>query len=109
MSPEPKIRMHELKCVKWSFDALTEGVMTYGIRRNDRGFQVGDFLRLRLWEPETGYSGEPLYAKIQYINDYAHQPGMVVMGIARVDQSLALSIDFEVVAPPDEQEDPPCQ
>lgn len=108
MTTEPKIRMHDLKCHKWTYVALAEGVRTYGIRRNDRGFRVGDFLRLRCWEPKTGYIGEPLYAEIKYINDYAHQPGMVVMGIARVDQSLALRIDFEVVAPPDKQEDSPC-
>lgn len=47
---------HELKTDPKVFDAVWRGIKTYEIRKNDRGFAIGDTLILR----ETEYSGEAI-------------------------------------------------
>lgn len=75
---------HELKTVQPYFDAVADGSKTFEIRKNDRGFKVGDRLRLREYNPAgDSYSGTSVYADITYITDYAQQPGYVVMGIRK--------------------------
>lgn len=44
-------RVHELKVAAPYFDALVSGAKTFEVRRNDRGYQRGDVLRLREWHP----------------------------------------------------------
>lgn len=45
--------IHELKTDPMVFEALVNGDKTFEIRKNDRGFEVGDVLELR----ETQYTG----------------------------------------------------
>lgn len=45
---------HELKVVPPYFDSLVAGSKTFEVRRNDRGYQTGDMLRLREWHPFGG-------------------------------------------------------
>jgi Domain of unknown function (DUF3850) len=45
-------RVHELKVWPPYFDQIAAGVKTFDVRRNDRGFQVGDVLILHEWNPE---------------------------------------------------------
>jgi hypothetical protein len=45
--------VHELKVVPPYFDALCRGTKTFEVRRNDRAYQAGDGVRLRLWHPEA--------------------------------------------------------
>lgn len=70
MGPEPAIepggeRIHELKTWPASFELVWRGVKLYELRRNDRGFRVGDAVRLREWEPTTKtYSGRQILLPI---------------------------------------------
>lgn len=58
--------IHELKCWPSSFERISDGTKTFEVRRDDRGFQMGDVLRLREWDydrafelqsPERGFTG----------------------------------------------------
>ena len=50
---------HELKCWPEFFDAVDRGDKTFEVRRDDRGFQVGDTLRLHRYRPGLSvYGGE---------------------------------------------------
>lgn len=50
-------RTHELKCWPEPYDAIVAGVKRFEFRRDDRGFAVGDTLRLRKWNPAAGPGG----------------------------------------------------
>ena len=54
--------VHELKIWPEFFEPVASGVKTFEVRRDDRGFAVGDRLRLREWEPggRDHHDGRPL-------------------------------------------------
>lgn len=72
---------HELKTLPVFFDALAEGRKGFEIRRNDRGFRVGDLVCLREWQAEGGYSGREIRRRVTYLTDYEQKPGFVVMSL----------------------------
>lgn len=51
------MRCHELKCWPEPYDAIVAGTKRFEYRRDDRGFAVGDILRLRKWDPSRGPGG----------------------------------------------------
>lgn len=78
--------IHELKCEKRFFTKASEGKKAFEIRKNDRDFQVGDYLALNETARENGedyYTGNSLVARVGYIlDDEAYVPkGYVVMSI----------------------------
>lgn len=93
--------IHELKCWPIYYRAVVNKVKTFEVRRNDRGFQVGDKLHLREWNPEQGaYTGQECYADVVYMLVPVDLPGMlaedtVVMGISvlAADSTEALLLD----------------
>jgi hypothetical protein len=48
------MKVHFLKSWPEFFDAQVSGAKTFEIRRNDRGYEVGDVLILRKWDPGRG-------------------------------------------------------
>jgi hypothetical protein len=80
--------VHELKCWPEPFNAILRGEKRYEVRKDDRGFEVGDRLRLRAWDPSTGaYLGSDLFARVTYLSrgpDWGLPEGLVIMSIESV-------------------------
>lgn len=79
--------IHELKCESRFFTKVSEGKKTFELRKNDRDFQVGDYLALNETDREGSedyYTGNSLIARVRYIlDDKEYVPeGYVAMGIA---------------------------
>lgn len=118
---------HDLKCSPEPFAALITGAKTHEFRRDDRGFQVGDVLRLREWDPTPrpwrgdieddrarGYTGRELRRRVTYISrgpDWGIPPGYVVMSLAELgppigkvvavhdDGAVSVALGFEPTQP----------
>ena len=59
---------HELKTWPEPFEGVISGNKRHEIRKNDRGFKVGDNLLLREWNPESKkYTGRSTLASVTYI------------------------------------------
>ena len=58
---------HNLKTWSQFFAPLFAGEKRFEVRLNDRGFRVGDTLRLREWDKETGYTGRELSMDVTYL------------------------------------------
>ncbi|HMB06943.1 MAG TPA: DUF3850 domain-containing protein [Isosphaeraceae bacterium] len=61
-------RTHELKSWPDQFQAMWIGLKRAEFRRDDRGYEVGDLLDLREWDPATGrYTGFRLTARVTHL------------------------------------------
>lgn len=82
-----RLRQHELKIWPEYFGPVFDGSKTFEIRKNDRGFQVGDELWLREWEvgpDRLGHTGRECWRIITYVLGGDHWllfPGYVVLGL----------------------------
>lgn len=76
--------IHALKTLKPYFDALTQGVKTYEVRKNDRDFNVGDFLALNeIAEIEKKYTGRCCMVAVTHIltdPEYV-KPGYAILSV----------------------------
>jgi ASC-1-like (ASCH) protein len=75
---------HSLKCWPEYYERVADGRKKLELRYNDRGFQTGDVLHLREWEPMTqGYTGQSLFARVtEIVGQHATlSPGCVAMSI----------------------------
>jgi hypothetical protein len=80
---------HDLKIWPEFFADVASGKKAYEIRINDRGFQEGDVLLLREWDPKTkAYTGSEVRAKVVNITQGKTEPlylifpsNVCVMGI----------------------------
>lgn len=48
--------IHDLKSWPEFYEAVSTGLKTFELRQNDRGYRVGDVLRLREWDPGPSFS-----------------------------------------------------
>ena len=58
--------IHELKIRKEYYEAILSGKKTFEIRRDDRPYHEGDFLKLKVYENGT-FTGEKIICKVSYI------------------------------------------
>jgi hypothetical protein len=83
---------HELKTWPEYFEAIIRGDKSHEIRKDDRGFAVGDVLHLREWDPTEdpnshdtalGYTGRSMDVDVTYVSrrDAGVPDGFVVMSI----------------------------
>ncbi|MGG4123635.1 ASCH/PUA domain-containing protein [Bacillus licheniformis] len=76
---------HQLKILPEYFDRVCTGEKTFEIRKNDRGFKVGDLLELYEYIPEKDeYTGRVMVREVTYMTDYAQKDNYVVMAINRL-------------------------
>ena len=86
--------LHELKIDPEVFEAVAMGIKAFEIRKNDRGFQVGDELMLRktrytgaamkLHGAPLEYTGDELTVKVSYVLRgpiYGLADGWVILSI----------------------------
>lgn len=63
------MKVHELKVLPQYYDRLQSGDKPFEVRRNDRDFQTGDFLRLKYYNPipPLEVAKLDLFFKVSYI------------------------------------------
>jgi len=92
-------RVHELKTWPPYFAAVKRGEKPFEIRKNDRDYRVGDWLRLLEWLPAMEcYTGEEHEAQITYMLDggsFGLESGFCVLGLSspRVEEVRREAID----------------
>lgn len=88
---------HELKCWPPQYEAMRRGDKTFDIRRNDRGFQTGDMVVQKAYDPRARqYLDEeacpPLFFEITYVLSgpmYGLREDYVCMALEPLDEDGA--------------------
>ncbi|MBC6123113.1 ASCH/PUA domain-containing protein [Listeria seeligeri] len=73
-------KTHELKILSEYYWDIIEGRKTFEIRKNDRDFQVGDYVILKEFK-DGKHTGWKITVEVTYITDYEQKENYVVMGI----------------------------
>ncbi len=80
-------RIHEIKCLPQYFEETAAGRKCFEIRKNDRGYKVGDLLAINEYDGEK-YTGRTMLLSVDFIMDpnevMTCSLGYVVMGIHRL-------------------------
>lgn len=78
--------IHALKILPRYFDAVRNGCKTFELRKNDRDFQVGDYLALNEWD-EDHYTGRTELMEVTYMLNpneiMTCQGNFVILGLCR--------------------------
>jgi len=90
-SKEEKISViHTLKTLAVFFEEIISENKTFEIREDDRGYEVGDYLKLIEIEVDEEnpdhpikHTGRKAAVKVTYITDFKQQKNHVVMGIKK--------------------------
>lgn len=75
---------HEVKILTEFYNRVITEQKTFEIRKNDRDYQVGDFLLLKEYDPvEREYieHSQPITAEIIYMSAFEQKDCYVVLGI----------------------------
>jgi hypothetical protein len=82
------MKTHELKVWPEFFEALADGSKPFEVRRDDRAYEVGDWLHLREWKhPDDRYTGRELHRQVTYVlrphlpGQFGLRAGFVVLGL----------------------------
>lgn len=85
--------IHTLKTWPEPFDAISRGLKTYEIRRNDRDFKVGDVLILHEWDPSIkAYSRRLAVRSVTYMTqggEWGLPDNLCVLGLRPIDHAPA--------------------
>ncbi len=84
------MKTHELKIWQPWFTDVVSGRKTFEFRKDDRGFQTGDRLLLREYDPKfETYTGSAINVKVSYIMRWCPDlpAGYVIMGIKHLEES----------------------
>lgn len=87
------MKEHELKCINPFFSDIWNSKKDFDVRKNDRYFQVNDYLLLKEYNSEIHrYLKRKIYCRIKYIllaKDYPEgiKEGYCVLGLEIVDKS----------------------
>jgi uncharacterized protein DUF3850 len=77
--------IHELKTWPLFFKRVLTGQKNFELRKDDRGFEIGDTLNLKEWDPITNeYTGRTVLRRVTYIlrgGEFGLEPGYVIMSI----------------------------
>lgn len=88
---------HDLKTWPQYFQAIIDGFKTFEIRKDDRGFQVGDELLLREYKPDKQqYTGRQVLVSITYLTrggQWGIPEGLVILAIKVEKWSLVGGCD----------------
>jgi ASC-1-like (ASCH) protein len=79
--------VHELKILPEYFNAVESGLKKFELRKNDRGFKEGDYIKLREINSQTkAYTGNVLLLQITYVLQGFEglQDGWVILSIVLV-------------------------
>jgi len=69
---------HELKTIQPYFDEVANGNKTFEIRKFDRDYKVGDFLKLMEWNMEGHFfTGNYRIKEVTYILSDAYDFGLI--------------------------------
>lgn len=110
--------IHELKTWRPFFQHIIDGIKTFDIRENDRGYQVGDVLRLREFIPDAmerthsdgHYTGRSVYHLVVYKLDGALIAGLedsyCVLGLSVLPYHIKVEIRRDSTRPALPQEKP---
>ena len=93
MTPDTWPEVHYLKTWPAFFDAVACGAKPFEVRKDDRGFAVGQLLILQRYDPETGKYSEDehgahvcLARRVSYVlrgGQLGIEEGYVVLGLER--------------------------
>ncbi len=80
-------KIHEIKIYPSYYAAVASGDKTFELRKDDRGYKVGDILKLNEWDGEK-YTGHSMMRRITYIykgNDkYGLSDGYCILSIKKI-------------------------
>ena len=78
--------IHDLKIWPEHFDAVVSGRKRFEVRVNDRGYEVGDTLHLREWEPdEERYTGAECWQTVAVVAAIPFTDNLVGLGFTLPD------------------------
>ncbi len=76
---------HQLKVLPEFFEGLISGLKTFELRKNDRGYAVGDTLVLREWDAALRmFTGHDVVREVTYVlegGQYGLDAGYVILGL----------------------------
>lgn len=76
-------KVYEFKSPPEDFDAIARGDRKHDLQPDHHGFRVGDYMRLREWDPRSEtYTGRNVLCKITHVADAcmtcAPAPGVIL-------------------------------